>query len=158
VNPRILIARSTRRARISAAGARALAAFFLSRAGPNAAGLDLLSIAFVDDAEMTRLNERFLRHEGPTDVISFRLAPAPGVSTGAADVIVNAEQALREARRRRGRPARELAWYLAHGIHHLAGADDRTPARRAAMHRIERRWLAAAARRGLLDNLLDQRP
>jgi ssRNA-specific RNase YbeY (16S rRNA maturation enzyme) len=37
----------------------------------------------------------------------------------------------------------ELALYIAHGFDHLSGADDNTPARRAAMRRTEMRWLAA---------------
>jgi ssRNA-specific RNase YbeY (16S rRNA maturation enzyme) len=36
----------------------------------------------------------------------------------------------------------ELALYIAHGFDHLSGADDDTPARRAAMRRTEMRWLA----------------
>jgi rRNA maturation RNase YbeY len=139
---------------VSSIRVRALASYFLSQAGLDGADLGLLSIAFVDDEEMASINERFLKTRGPTDVISFHLPPPSGAFAGSGDVIINAAQAVREARRRRANPIRELAWYLAHGIHHLAGADDRTSSQRAAMHRIERRWLAAAARHGLLRGLV----
>ena len=33
-----------------------------------------VSLAFVDDATIAGLNQRFLEHEGPTDVITFPLA------------------------------------------------------------------------------------
>lgn len=157
MNPRILVAHTTHCARIDASRVKILAAFFLDCAESAKVRLESLSIAIVDDADIAPLNKRFMRHAGPTDVISFLLAPPPGADLESGEVIVNAEQALREARRRRGNPARELAWYLAHGIHHLAGADDRTPAQRSAMHRIEKRWLASAAKAGLIDRLMEIR-
>ena len=63
----------------------------------------------------------------------------------------NLERARAEGRGRPGGPARELALYLAHGLDHLAGADDDVPARRRAMRRRETAWLDAdpAAWRGL---------
>ena len=64
-----------------------------------------------------------------------------------AELVINAERALAEGRRRAGGAARELALYLAHGMDHLAGRDDDTPARRRAMRRRETRWLEACGER-----------
>ena len=48
---------------------RALAAAVLRSAG---LGADVeLSVLFVDEAAMADLNERFMNHEGPTDVLAF---------------------------------------------------------------------------------------
>ena len=83
----------------------------------------------------------------PTDVISQPYTSPPG-----GEVIVNVERALFV-----GGPGKqgeaELALYIAHGLHHLAGAVDRTPAQRRAMLRQERAWLRAAAKEGLLADL-----
>ena len=87
-----------------------------------------------------------------TDVVAQSYEAVPGVCAAAAELILNAERARAEGRARDGGPARELALYLAHGLDHLAGADDDTPARRRAMRRRETAWLAAApaAIRGIL--------
>lgn len=76
-----------------------------------------------------------------TDVVSQSYAAIPGVSPATAELVLNAERALAEGARRPGGPARELALYLAHGLDHLAGHDDDTPARRRAMRRRETAWL-----------------
>lgn len=59
-----------------------------------------------------------------TDVIAQSYQPVPGAQAAAAEIIINAELAAAEGRRRRGGPARELALYLAHGLDHLAGGRD----------------------------------
>ena len=41
-----------------------------------------LGIYLVGAAEITRLNEKFLRHQGSTDVITFNYAEAPGPGLG----------------------------------------------------------------------------
>ncbi len=100
-----------------------------------------ISIVVTDDAGISGINERFLNHSGPTDVITFSLPPPPGVEGMRGEIYVNFERAISEATRRRGEPSRELAFYVAHGFDHLAGFDDRTPAMRARMHKRERAWL-----------------
>jgi probable rRNA maturation factor len=94
-----------------------------------------LSVALVDDAAIAAINQQFLHHAGPTDVISFDLGDGLG------EIIVSAERAVIIARRLRRPPAAELALYLVHGLLHLAGCDDLTPAQRRAMRAAERRCL-----------------
>ncbi|MCX6899356.1 MAG: rRNA maturation RNase YbeY [Verrucomicrobia bacterium] len=106
---------------------------------PDAAGkmpaLQELSIAIVDDAAIAAINQQFLNHTGPTDVISFDL------DDGLGEIVVSAERACIVAKQLRRTPAAELALYLVHGLLHLAGLDDRTPAQRRAMRAAERRIL-----------------
>ena len=100
-----------------------------------------VSIVVIDDAGIAEINERFLKHRGPTDVITFTLPPMPGEAKKRGEIYVNIERANLEAKRRRIEPADELAFYIAHGFDHLCGFDDRTPAMRARMHKRERAWL-----------------
>lgn len=94
-----------------------------------------LSVALVDDNAIAAINRQFLNHAGPTDVISFDLGDGLG------EIVVSAERAVLVARQLRRRPQDELALYLVHGLLHLAGFDDRTPAQRRAMRAAERRVL-----------------
>lgn len=100
-----------------------------------------MTLLLTDDEGITATNREFFGKNRPTDVISFRYDPIPGEEDGATgDLIVNIECAIREGAVRDGADA-ELALYIAHGFDHLSGADDDTPARRAAMRRTEMRWL-----------------
>jgi probable rRNA maturation factor len=142
--------------RTRAAAVRRLANWFME-----AAARDLgcrpwaeISIAVVGDEAIRRVNRSYLGHDAVTDVISFVYAPAPGAAPGfTGEVLVNAERAALEARRRRIDPSVELARYIAHGCQHLCGATDRTRAQRARMNRRETAWLREARRLGLIEAL-----
>jgi probable rRNA maturation factor len=100
-----------------------------------------VTLLLTDDSGITQYNREFFGKDHPTDVISFRCDPVPGEEGVTGDLIVNVECAVREGPDHDGIPA-ELALYIAHGMDHLSGAEDDTPARRAAMRRTEMRWLA----------------
>ncbi len=101
-----------------------------------------VSVAVVTDREIARLNEAFLGHAGPTDVLSFALGEDGGPF---GEIVISADRAVDEARRRRLDPRRELLLYAVHGMLHLAGYDDATRAARARMRRREAEVLRALA-------------
>lgn len=80
-----------------------------------------LSIAFVDDARIARLNRRHLGHRGPTDVISFAFSDA---SEGLIGDIYIAPGVARLNAAEAGIPARdELRRLVVHGVLHVVGYD-----------------------------------
>ena len=82
----------------------------------------MISVAFLHEAEMARLNRRHLRHRGPTDVISFGWTPAPGAPV-VGDIYVSPAVVRANARANR-RPVREeLARVVIHGVLHVLGHD-----------------------------------
>jgi len=101
---------------------------------------DEVTLLLTGDAGITQTNREFFGKDRPTDVISFRYDPIPGEENFTGDLIVNIDRAVEEGPRHAGAGA-ELALYIAHGFNHLAGNDDNTPARRAAMRRTELRRL-----------------
>lgn len=108
----------------------------------------------MDDEEIRSVNRRCFSKDMATDVISLTYQPVPGGhSQVAAEIFVNAELALKRARGDSRRAARELALYVAHGLDHLCGGRDETPAARAAMLRRENRWLREAEQIGLLQKV-----
>lgn len=107
-----------------------------------------LSLVLTDDS-IRGLNREWFGKDTVTDVISFAY-PDEGFGTGdTGEVIVNVRQALEEGRLRAS-PDTELALYIAHGCHHLTGAEDDTPARKQAMLRLERAWVHRATEKNLL--------
>jgi rRNA maturation RNase YbeY len=102
-----------------------------------------LTVVVTDDAAMPAYKAGCFGVRAQTDVVAQSYAAIPGAGSETAELVLNAERARAEGRRRPGGPARELALYLAHGLDHLAGRDDDTPARRRAMRRRETAWLDA---------------
>jgi len=120
--------------------ATTICARFGNRRSPGAAYE--ISIAIVDDAEITQLNTRFLGHVRTTDCLSFDLSePTParaGVANARAmELIVNGEMAIRQAASRGHSAQAELVLYIAHGLLHNFGFDDRTPSLAGKMHQTE---------------------
>lgn len=108
-----------------------------------------LGLVFVDKPTITALNERYLAHRGPTDVLAFPLGNAPGgKDSGLWGEVVVCVDVAREEGRRRGIPFRtELLRYVAHGVLHLLGYRDEEPGPRARMRARERFYLRRFATR-----------
>ncbi|MBV8879580.1 MAG: rRNA maturation RNase YbeY [Planctomycetaceae bacterium] len=100
-----------------------------------------LSIAFVTNAAIRKINRRFLQHDFATDVISFPLD-----SDLVGELVISADYAVGEARSRRIPVEEELLRYVAHGILHLLGYDDHRPADKAKMWKRQERELAKVVR------------
>lgn len=94
-----------------------------------------VSIAIVDDAQITRLNHQFLQHDNATDVLSFALNEPQAPLDG--EIIVSAETAQRMAARYGWEASAELLLYVIHGSLHLVGYDDVSAADQAEMRRRE---------------------
>lgn len=110
-----------------------------------------VTVHLVGDTSIARLNQRLLGHVGPTDVITLDYGPAPagGPTPGprCAELFLGVPEAHRQARRFRTSGPAELVRYLVHGLLHLAGHDDQTPAARRRMKRVEDRLVRRLAAR-----------
>jgi probable rRNA maturation factor len=99
-----------------------------------------ISLAFVDNPTIHRLNQRYLQHDEPTDVLSFPLSE-PGGARLAGELVIGAEVAAAQAAARGHDVQAELALYVIHGLLHLCGHDDHDDAAAAAMRQRERHYL-----------------
>ena len=109
-------------------------------AGENVADAEI-SLAFVDNTTIHRLNMRYLQHDEPTDVLSFPLSE-PNANGLSGELVIGAEVALAQATARGHDVQAELALYVIHGLLHLCGHDDHEEADVAIMRERERRYLA----------------
>jgi probable rRNA maturation factor len=98
-----------------------------------------LEVVILGETGIRRLNERWLGHEGLTDVITFDLGTGRGRRPFevVGQVNVCGPVARREAARRGVKPSAELLLYVVHGLLHLLGYDDGDPAGATRMHRKE---------------------
>lgn len=129
----IHVTNEQRRVPIPAAKVRRLAGQILGKRN--------LSIAFVTNAAIRKINRQFLKHDFATDVISFPLG-----TDLVGELVISAEFAVGEARLRKIPVEEELLRYVAHGILHLLGYDDHDPADRERMWKRQERELARILR------------
>lgn len=101
-----------------------------------------VSIVLADHATVLDLNRAWLDHDYTTDVLSFNLdeeALAEGVVEG--EVYVDLDTAAGRAPEFGTTFEAEALRYVVHGVLHLVGYEDATPASKAAMHALEDRYL-----------------
>jgi len=120
-----------------------------------------LSLLFVDEPSIAELNERFMEHTGPTDVLAFpidadavwaihdplasgpdRADPDPDeIPLLLGDVVVCPAVAVRNAPEHAGTVDDELALLVVHGVLHVLGRDHADPEEAAEMRARERALL-----------------
>jgi probable rRNA maturation factor len=108
-----------------------------------------VTVCFVSDAEITRMNEEYRKKKGPTDVLSFpaveRRKPvrlrhgSRRVKTAEylGDVAISPATARRYAKKTERTLPSELRVLILHGVLHLLGYDHETD--RGEMARVENR-------------------
>jgi len=117
-----------------------------------------LGIHLAAAPEMTRWNEKFLRHAGPTDVITFDYStsrpripdPRPQFH---GEIFLCVDEAVRQARKFGTSWQSEVVRYIVHGVLHLLGFDDASAGARRKMKREENRRLRELSRRFPLSKL-----
>ncbi len=127
-----------------------------------------VSLLFVDETAMAELNQRFMGHKGPTDVLAFpidddvyegarsadSLGPGPNADPELAemptilgDVVLCPAVARRNAPGHAGSYEDELALLVVHGLLHLLGMDHAEREETEVMQRREQELLDRFHRR-----------
>jgi len=99
-----------------------------------------ISLAFVDNTTIHRLNKQYLDHDEPTDVMSFPYSNA-GAKKLEGELVIGVEIAKEQAAERGHYVQIELALYVIHGLLHLCGYDDKSAKDEAKMRERERHYL-----------------
>jgi len=90
-----------------------------------------VSIAFVGDNEIRKLNKVYRKIDKATDVLSFS-----GEDDFLGEIVVDYAQIKRQAKEFKKNVNQELIFILVHGLLHLIGYDDRTEKGRLEMIRL----------------------
>jgi probable rRNA maturation factor len=100
-----------------------------------------IGVALMTDDAIHEVNRRFLRHDEPTDVITFPMSN-PGAKTLEAEILISTDTAAAVAAEKRHSAQDEVALYLIHGLLHLCGFDDHEDSDRLAMRGLEAKYLS----------------
>ncbi|HAO66993.1 MAG TPA: rRNA maturation RNase YbeY [Verrucomicrobiales bacterium] len=102
-----------------------------------------ISIQFLSPGRMASINQEYLGHEGPTDVITFDLCNDPALCmTG--EILICPEVAASQSEEFGTTWQEETIRYVIHGLLHLKGFDDLEPEKRRIMKQHENRWVKKA--------------
>lgn len=115
------------------------------------AQIDHLSYAFGSSNWMADLNQRYLAHEGDTDILTFDYS-GPGSQSSikgpGSPRLINGECCISPGMIREQAAfwkttfEEEMHRVLVHGLFHLLGFDDRTPTQKKQMRSLEEKALA----------------
>jgi len=146
----VLVRGTVRRIRLRQSEIERVAGRILAGAGQGDAELSLL---FIGDRRMRRLNRIFRRRDSSTDVLAFPMRDiGKPVSRLLGDVVISLPQAFRQARANGVTLDREVAALLIHGVLHLAGYDHERGLREA--HRMRRKEQAIMRALGRVPRLV----
>jgi probable rRNA maturation factor len=124
---------------------RALKQFILNRcAREGHKGQVQLSIIFCSDEYLLGINRQFLNHDYYTDIITFPLTSTPQLLD--AEIYISIDR-VKENSLRFSKATKALAFHqelhrvIFHGVLHLLGYADKSPAQQKAMRAAEDKWL-----------------
>jgi probable rRNA maturation factor len=112
-----------------------------------------LGINLVGAREMALVNETFLQHAGPTDVITFDHRDCESEIHG--ELFICVDEAVAQAKIFKTGWQPELVRYVVHGVLHLAGHDDLKPQERRRMKRAENRLVGGLSKKFSLAQIGD---
>lgn len=96
-----------------------------------------ISFALVDNKKIQNLNEKYLKKNSPTDVLSFSMDEKIW-----GDIVISVERACKQAEEYGHSLKREIGYLAVHGILHLLGYDHKNPGDKAEMRQKEERILS----------------
>ncbi|MCX5696045.1 MAG: rRNA maturation RNase YbeY [Candidatus Omnitrophica bacterium] len=87
-----------------------------------------ITVSFVNDRTIAKLNSKYLKKSQPTDVLAFNLGSLDAKAKNIfADIIVSAQTARRNAKIYKTTLSYELNLYSVHGVLHILGYNDHDP-------------------------------
>lgn len=102
--------------------------------------LSELNYIFCSDHFLLEMNRRYLQHDTFTDIITFDNSDLPGIIE--ADIYISVDRVVENAGTFKVPVREELARVMAHGLLHLCGYGDKSPAEIAEMRKEEERALS----------------
>jgi probable rRNA maturation factor len=102
-----------------------------------------LTLITMDDPEILELNNSLLGHDWFTDIITVEIERDETLLE--AEIYLGVEQAIQNAQTYRNSTSDELVRLIIHGLLHLAGYDDHTPAGKKRMRQRERFFITRSA-------------
>lgn len=117
-----------------------------------------VDIVFVDDAAIKKLNKRYKKEDGPTDVLSFAIDGREFRRREVlGEIFISLDTARRNSKLFDVQFEHEIVRYVVHGILHLFDYDDQTKVEKARMWHRQEKLLGELCKQGTLSKVLTRR-
>ena len=100
-----------------------------------------INICFVNKALIKKFNAKFHKTNGTTDVLAFNLSGSNKTTVLLADIMISTDTAIKAANSFKTTADYELSLYVAHGILHILGYNDRSRAQIKLMRKKENQYV-----------------
>ena len=97
------------------------------------------SFNFCSDKYLLKINKKYLNHKDLTDIITFDLSENDIIS---GDIYISTERVKDNAHLYKKKCSEEIIRVMIHGVLHLCGYSDKTPADISLMRRKENHYLS----------------
>lgn len=98
--------------------------------------IDELTFSLVDDNTIHEINREYLKHDYPTDIITFNYSEKNQIFIDG-EVLISYETALLNAKKYDVTLENEITRLIIHGVLHLLGFDDNNPSKKRVMKNKE---------------------
>jgi probable rRNA maturation factor len=98
----------------------------------------VISLIYLDDVEIQKLNKEFLNHDYPTDVLSFSLEE--DLLEG--EIYIGIDTARLQAEDYKVSLTNEIMRLAVHGALHIIGYNDSSPSEKEKMHILENKYIS----------------
>lgn len=98
-----------------------------------------LNFIFCSDLYLNAKNVQYLQHDTLTDVLTFDYTDTPGIIEG--DIYISIDRVAANAKTWQHSFMKELRTVMVHGVLHLLGYEDQTPAAKALMRQKETEYI-----------------
>lgn len=99
-----------------------------------------LNYIFCSDAYLHKINVEYLNHDTFTDIVTFHYSQTPGIVEG--DLYISIDRVKENAKTQNSSFFDELHRVIVHGVLHICGYGDKTPAEKVIMRKKEDEALA----------------
>lgn len=101
-----------------------------------------VSITFVDNKEMRKLNRTYRKIDKATDVLSFPFDNSFNLPVKVlGDIVISAPKAVSQSKEYQHSLNREIGFLMVHGLLHLIGYDHETPEQENKMFSLQKNLL-----------------
>lgn len=99
-----------------------------------------INLCFVNASQIKKFNAKFHKTNTTTDVLAFNLGEKRKKII-IADIMISTDSAIKQSRAFKTTPGYELSLYIVHGMLHILGFNDRTPAQIKLMRKKEKQYV-----------------
>ncbi|MDR3184903.1 MAG: rRNA maturation RNase YbeY [Prevotellaceae bacterium] len=118
---------------------RDVASWLKTVAGAEGKQVGAVAVVFCSDDYLLQMNRRYLQHDYYTDILTFDYTEG---RTLGGDLFISIDTVRANSARYKQLFEKELLRVILHGILHLCGYADATPAQQKAMRALEDKYLA----------------